>query len=153
MRRGRPQLGPDLVDHLEVDAATADRLRAILATLSGDLPSVAAAEGLGLSESAFHKLRRRGIEGMVAAVAGGRPGRPPQSPEATSPEEVAALRRELAELKFQVEGARLREQIALLRPEALIDPGVGREKKGRKKQGEDRRRKKARRKMDRARRG
>jgi hypothetical protein len=153
MRRGRPQLGPELVDNLDVDAATAERLRLILETLTGTLPSVEAAARLGISESAFHKLRRRGMDGMAAALAGSAPGRPPRPPPEISPEQVAELERQLRELKFQVEGARLREQIALLRPKGLVDTDAGQGKKGRKSQGVDRRRKKAERKQRRTRRG
>lgn len=153
MRRGRPQLGPELVDNLDVDEGTADRMRLVLETINGTVSTAEAASRLGITDSAFCKLRRRCLDGMASAATGGTPGRPPTPPEETSPEEVAALRRDLAELKFQVEGARLREQIALLRPDALIDPAEKRGKGGRKKQGAERRRKKERQKQRRTRRG
>ena len=153
MRRGRPQLGPDLVDNLDVDAATADRMRLVLETINGTVSTAEAASRLGITDSAFCKLRRRCLESMAAAATGGTPGRPPTPPEEISPEQVAELERRLRELKFQVEGARLREQIALLCPEALADPGAGRGKRGRKKQGAERRRKKAERRERRGRRG
>ena len=54
MGRGRPPKGLSHVDSIPGDPEAKRRLKAILATMSGDLTVKEACEHLGVSESRFH---------------------------------------------------------------------------------------------------
>jgi hypothetical protein len=119
-RRGRPPKRLGHVDSLEGDAQTKDRLKAILATLTGDLSVPEACERLEMSETRFHELRRLALEGMEAGIAPRPPGRPPKEPE--EDEEVTYLKARLRWLEEEVQILRTRTEIALVNPELLRDP-------------------------------
>jgi transposase len=120
MARGRPPQGSGLVDKIDADDAVRERLRIIIDTLDGSLPTQEAAERLGVSESGFCKLRRRALEGMAAGIAPKPVGRPPKAPEETPRE--AELEAENDHLRAELEAARIRAELALIMPDALHTP-------------------------------
>ena len=119
MRRGRPPLGLDHVDSLPGDPAAKERLKTVLATLTGDLTVSKACERLSVSETRFHDLRRTALESMLAGLTPKPPGRPRKEAE---DEEVLRLREEKGWLTEELEIARLRTEIAIWKPSLLRPP-------------------------------
>jgi len=134
MRSGRPPKGLKHVDDLSGDAASKERLRVILATLSGEVSLAEACAQLGLSETRFLELRRRTLAGALSAAAAGSPGRPAGEPPAAATRE-AELEREVKELKQELVMAEVRTEIALVNPK-LLERAVVKEikKKARERQ-------------------
>lgn len=127
------------MDSLPGDSAEKERLKAILATLSGELPAKEASEQLGVSESRFHELRQAALKGMLSGLAPRPPGRPPKERE--SPD-VQALQERVAWLEEELEISRLRTEIAMWKPSLLRDPAPPPEKRGSSSKGKGRRRRK-----------
>jgi transposase-like protein len=107
MSRGRPPLGPELAERVEVSAPAQERLKVILATIAGQMSVAAACEKLGISEARFHELRQECLRAAAAALEPKPLGRPTAqvSPEAT---EIAALKQQVQELKVDLRAAQIR---------------------------------------------
>jgi len=116
----RPNKGLEHVDSLEGDEASKARLRAVLATIAGEASVEEACALLSISPTRFDEIRREALEGALAALAPKPPGRPAAPPKETPAEEQ--LRAEVARLRHDLEGARIREEIALLMPGVLRPP-------------------------------
>ena len=127
MGRGRPPLGLGHVDSLPGDACAKERLKAVLATLTGDLTVPEACEKLSISETRFHDLRRTALQAMLEGLAPKPPGRPREQAE---DEEVQRLRQEHAWLTEELEIARVRTEIAMRNPSLLRPPAPAAKKKG-----------------------
>lgn len=115
---GRPPLGPNLVDSMEMSESIRKQLRLILQTVAGEVSVVDAAATLGISDTRFHTIRQQALQGAAAALEPRSPGRPPSTPPPEQ-DEVKRLKMELIELKASVVAAQLREEIALLMPHLL----------------------------------
>jgi hypothetical protein len=122
----RPNKGILHVESLEGDEASKRRLRAVLATISGELSVEEACALLCVSPSRFHELREEALSGALEALSPRPAGRPPAPKEDA---EMAALRRENAELRHDLEAARTRAEVALVLP-GLLRPLKGGEKGG-----------------------
>jgi hypothetical protein len=120
MTRGRPPKGLGHVDSLSGDAATKERMKVLLATLTGDLSVPAACTRLGLGESRFHELRHQALEAMHDGLIPRPAGRPPKPPE--EDEEVTQLKARIDWLEEELEISRLRTEIAMWKPSLLRDP-------------------------------
>jgi len=118
MRSGRPPKGLKHVDDLPGDPESKEKLRVILATLSGELGLAEACTRLGLSETRFLQLRRRTMTAALAAAGPGVPGRPAHEPD-VSAEREAELEQKVSELKQELVMAEVRTEIALVKPELL----------------------------------
>lgn len=138
-KRGRPPEKLKHVDKLEADAASKERLKVILKTLSGELSVEAACHELRLSEPRFHALRQQVLEGAVKSLEPKPVGRPRKqlSPEQARIEELEQRNRDLL-VDLQV--ARTRTEIALTMPHVLKDVPKARPKKGGTKGGGKRKR-------------
>jgi hypothetical protein len=126
MARGRPPKGLGHIDSLSGNAEEKERLKAILATLAGDLTVKAACERLGVSESRFHEIRCSALEGMLHALAPRPPGRPAKE---RKPEEVEHLEARVSWLEEELQVARLQTEVALWKPSLLRDSGKSPQKK------------------------
>jgi hypothetical protein len=127
----RPAKGARLVRSLEGEAKAKERLEVILQTLAGELAIREACEDLDVSEARFHQLRQEALKGALARLepkARGRPKRAEPTPEA---EQIAALEAEVDDLKTELLGSQLREELSTLLP--------SREKKGPTQSEEERR--------------
>jgi hypothetical protein len=131
--RGRPPKGGELVWGLEGSEGAKKRLELIIETLGGRRTIAAAAEELGMVESAFKKLRERTLRealGSLEPRARGRPRRPGESP---SERRLRELQGEVRELKRQLWASEIREELAVLMPHVLRkrqgDQGGGEKKK------------------------
>ena len=112
----RPPTGAKLVRALEGQEKAKERLEVILQTVAGELSIREACEELGVGEARFHQLRREALEGALAKLepkARGRPKRAEPTPEA---ELIATLEAEVDDLKTELLGSRLREELAVALP-------------------------------------
>jgi transposase-like protein len=122
----RPGLG---VGHVEKVAATEvarERLRCVLATLSGQMTVEQACTELSISPARFAQIRDEALSGAAQALeakAAGRPAAP--GPDAA----LEQARAEVARLKRELEASRIREEIALTMPH-LVRPPQGGQKGG-----------------------
>lgn len=128
MAKGRPPKGSEIVtDH---DASGSAKKKTILAlqTLAGKLSVKDAAAQLGVSESQFHRIRDRLLDGMLAAAEPRSVGRPPELPDPAS-EVERQLRARIRELEDEVEIAQVREILALAFPDIAGEDIEERKKK------------------------
>lgn len=118
MSRGRPPMGPKLVDGLEGSEAAKQRLRIVLQTLAGELSVPEACAQLCISEARFHEMRAKVLQTAAAHLEPRPAGRPAEkvSQEAV---EIAALKAQILELKIELRATQIREELALLMPELL----------------------------------
>ncbi len=137
MPGGRPPKGPRLADGLDGSKDAKRKLRVILETVAGETTVEQACEKLGIGPAAFHKLRERTLQEAAASLEPRKLGRPRKE---KSPEEqrIEDLEKELFEAEFELRGARLREEIAVVMPHLLRDRDgnprrQSHEKKGKKK--------------------
>ncbi len=122
MPAGRPSDGLAHVDRLEGDEESKRRLRVVLATLTGEMIVVDACERLGVGESRLHDLRRQALEGALAGLTPGVPGRPKSVEEPTG-DRLGELEREIRELRIELEAAYVRTELALGMPHVLTPKG------------------------------
>ena len=121
MSRGRPPLKSALVDALQGPQETKQRLRVILATVSGELTVAEACEHLGIGETRFFDLRRQALESALAGLAPGEPGRPAQT-ETPDAAKVKQLQKQLDDVKYELYTAKVRAELASVLPH-VIDSG------------------------------
>jgi hypothetical protein len=119
MGAGRPPDGPKHADHLDGDDEAKRRLRILLETLSGERSVESACEVLGVSASRFHELRREALQAALDGLAPGASGRPKRKDPEVDPKRLEALERENDELKFELQAAFVRTEIALAMPHVL----------------------------------
>jgi len=131
-KRGRPPLKLQHVDRMPGSKEARRRLKILLATLTGEKTVVEACSELGIGESRFHDLRNEFLNKGVEALEPRPLGRPP-APEPTELEkENLRLHRELSQLKLELQGALIREEIAVVMPH-LLKPSGAQKNKDRKK--------------------
>jgi hypothetical protein len=118
MGRGRPPIGPSLVDGLEGPDEAKRRLRVILETVAGTRMVTDACAELGLSEAAFHNLRKQALAAAVESLAPRPAGRPRND---SDPEQrrIRELEEQVFVLKKDQLAARIREEIAATMPQLL----------------------------------
>jgi hypothetical protein len=121
MARGRPPLGPQLVDHLHGDAAAKQRLQVVLESLAGLRSIEDACATLGIHEARFHELRAEVLQAALERLTPKAPGRPrQQTPEQEA--QMASLEAQIRDLKIELQAARVREEIAVAMPHLLQPP-------------------------------
>ena len=125
-RVGRKPLSTGHVDHLCGSTRAKDRLRIFLETLRGVLTIPDACQLLELSEAQFHHLRHTWLQESLESLEPRRVGRPPKQEDAADlTRHCAQLATEVQQLRVQVQGAQVREEIARI----LADPANGPGKK------------------------
>lgn len=134
-RRGRPSLGTAHVDKLAASDPGRERLRLVLATISGEITVAEASQQLGIGPSRFHALRQELLQAAVSR-ADGLPSAPMADSEAADVE-LAKLRHENQELRIALEASRIREEIAVVMPHLLHKDGDAdpQKKGGRRRRG------------------
>ena len=118
MAKGRPPRGPEMADYTGGSEHAKERLKLILQTVSGEISAPEAAMKLGISETAFHKLRSKWFEESVALLEPGKRGRPARILDSRD-EEIASLQQEMKDLLLRYQAACVREEIALIMPHVL----------------------------------
>jgi transposase-like protein len=106
------------VDSLTGSDEDRERLKVVLATLTGELSVKDASHCLGVSEARVHVLRQKALEGALSAVSPGRPGRPRKEPDPGAAE-VEELRAQVKWLEEELQCALTRTEIALTKPHLL----------------------------------
>ena len=129
---GRPPLGAAHVDKLEGGEESKLRLAVVLRTLTGELSIETACEELGISPAQLHRLRDRALQGALAALEPGTPGRPPSTPPEESAR-VQSLEAEVRELKIDLRATQLREEIAVIMPHLARSHDASKKKPGRRR--------------------
>ena len=115
MNKGRPPLGPELVEHLDGSDPAKLRLKLILQTLSGSKTVLEACAELGVSESRFHELRTEWLQQSLVPLEPKPLGRPKAvlTPEQTQIEELKAL---VERLSKELVRSQIKEELALSMP-------------------------------------
>ncbi len=118
MARGRPPSGPNLVGGLDGPDEAKRRLRVILETVAGTRTIAEACAELGISEAAFHNLRKQALEAAVEGLAPRPAGRPRKDAD---PEQrrIRELEEQVFLLRKDLQAARIREEIAVAMPHLL----------------------------------
>lgn len=111
-RRGRPALGADLVNNLAGSPHAKRRAELIIQTLTGQITVEQACAQLHIGQAAFFKLRVRTLQEMVAGLEPRTVGRPPEH-IAAEQQRIEDLTAQVGELEFQLQAARVREELAL----------------------------------------
>lgn len=119
MARGRTPKGPELVNSVEASEHAKKRLKLFLETISGDRTIASACEELGISESAFYKMRSNWLSESASLLEPKQAGRPAKS-DSDSESRIRELEEEVIELKLRFEAAMIREEIALVMPHVLV---------------------------------
>ena len=115
MRQGRPPVGLGHVDRLDGPDDLKVRLRILLATITGEIGIDEACAELGVSPSRLHEMRKEALEGALAALTPGRPGRPRAAVEDDDRSE-RELKRRVRDLEVQLQAAFVRTELALAMP-------------------------------------
>lgn len=118
-RLGRRPRGPAHVDSLWGSAHAKARLRAFLATLSGELGVDEACRQLGLSSSRFFELRTAWLHGALALLEPRSPGRPRHAEPAVPLEEARALRARISELEARAAAVEAQAELARTLPHVV----------------------------------
>jgi hypothetical protein len=120
MTMGRPNKGLGHVDGLDGTDAEKERLRAILATISGELSVQDACAQLGIGPARFGELRQLALQGACDSLAPGRPGRPPRR-DAERDRQLSQLEEEKSQLRRELRMAWAKSDLALAMPEIIAE--------------------------------
>jgi len=119
--RGRYPSGPEYVESLEGSTEAKRRAKVILQTVSGELRVQEACRLLAICEQRFQQLREEMLQAALARLEVRPAGRPRRQAERA---EAAALQGKLAEVELELRLAQVREEIALVMPQALARPAA-----------------------------
>lgn len=135
MSKGRRTKGVGHVDNLVGGDEEKARLKAILATFSGELTVAEASRQLGITTSRFAKLRAEVLQGALDRLAPRPVGRP-----AKEVDEMALLKEEMERKQERADAERLILRTLLQVGQSMLDderekkgftPGEGRKKRNR----------------------
>ena len=119
-RRGRPVKGVELLEDMEVSEVARQRLMVILQTLAGALTIEEACQVLGINRSRFHDLRHEFLDRAAGLLEPRQPGPKPNRPTEAQLE-TERLQREIVQLKLDLKATQIREEIALVMPQLLVN--------------------------------
>lgn len=123
-RLGRKPFTTDHVNSLAGSSRAKDRLRVILETLRGELTIPDACSLLGIREAQFHHLRHMWLQEAVELLEPRRVGRPRKQHDVGElTRQCAQLQSEVQSLRAQVQGAQVREEIAEILANPMVEPG------------------------------
>ena len=108
---GRKPVGPALVERVSGSPQAQQRAEVLLETITGAKSMDGACQALSIEKTQLFKLRTRMLEAAVASLEPQPTGRPPKavSPEAAR---IAELEAQVNELTVELEGARVRVELA-----------------------------------------
>lgn len=122
MAKGRTSSPQKLLESLEGSELAKRRMRWIMMTLGNQCTVRQACEDLGISEAAFHKLRRSAMRQFIEDLEPKPRGRPPSAQPRADPQMVE-LQEQNRRLQLQLAASRVREEIALAMPHLLQKQG------------------------------
>ena len=120
---GRHPSGPNLVEGLDGPEEAKRRLKVILETVAGTRTISEACAELGISEAAFHELRKQALKAAVEGLVPRPAGRPRKDGD---PEQrrIHDLEEQVFLLKKDLQASHIREEIAIAMPH-LLKPRQG----------------------------
>lgn len=118
MAKGRTASPQKLLESLEGSELAKRRMQWILLTLGNQCTVQQACEDLGISETAFHKLRKSAMRRFIVDLEPKRRGRPREAPPPDDPQ-MLELQERNRQLTLQLAASRVREEIALAMPHLL----------------------------------
>jgi hypothetical protein len=118
MKRGRPPKGSALVEKFTGSAEAKERMKTIVATLTGELTVEEACGHLGVGETRFHQMRDEVLQSGMMAVEPKPVGRPPVE-ESADAARVKELEARVKRLELEVKAGYVRTMIALTMPKVL----------------------------------
>lgn len=107
------------MDNLEGPEEAKRRLKAILDVLSQKKTVEEACATLGIGRARFYQLENEALSGALQGLEPKPPGRPADPAPSEAELEVERLRKRIAELKFEVKSAKVREEVATTIPHVL----------------------------------
>lgn len=120
MVKGRPVKGPGLVEDLEGSEEAKTRMRVILETIAGHKSMEEACSELGIGKSMFHEIRTESLKGAMEKLEPKPRGRPRQE-ISEDQREIERLKKEIEELKMSLNVSHVREELALVMPDVLVE--------------------------------
>lgn len=111
-RTGRPPTGAKLVDRLEGSPLAKARLRAIIASFSGESSALDAARSIEINEPRFHALRTRMLQEALTGLEPRKSGRKPKQIDPKNLE-IARLRGELERAQHALRTLDVRLELAV----------------------------------------
>ena len=112
---GRPPKGPKLVQSLEGSTHARRRLETVLETIAGGMSVSEACERLGVSQTAFYKMRATALGAALASLEPRALGRPPRRVDEKD-HRIGELGSEIERLRKAVVTSRVKEELALAMP-------------------------------------
>jgi hypothetical protein len=128
MTAGRPPLRSNIVDRLDADPNTKERLKILLQTIAGEFSVAQACQKLNISQARFFELRATMLQGALDSIEPKPVGRPAQKIDAES-ERIKQLEQQNLDLRVHLAAAQLREEIALAMPHLSTRHNSKRKKK------------------------
>lgn len=115
MTTGRPPLRSNIVDHLDADTNTKERLKILLQTIAGELSVPDACKKLDIGQARFFELRATMLKAALESLEPKPAGRPAQQihPET---QRILQLEQQNLDLRVHLAAAQLREEIAIAMP-------------------------------------
>jgi hypothetical protein len=110
----------ELLEDMEVSEVARQRLMVILQTLAGALTIEEACHVLGINRSRFHDLRHEFLDRAAGLLEPRQPGPKPSRPTEAQLE-IERLQREIVQLKLDLKATQIREEIALVMPQLLVN--------------------------------
>lgn len=111
MKRGRPPKKSALVDAIAGPDETRERLRVILATVSGELTIPQACEKLKIGETRFYDLRAQALEAAFKGILPGVPGRPSKE-ETPEQQKLREMQEKLDTMELELKTAKIKAELA-----------------------------------------
>lgn len=118
MTMGRPNKALGHVDGLDAGDLEKTRLRAILATITGELSVQDACMQLGIRRARFAELRQKALQAACSSLAPRPPGRPRRR-DVEEDQRITALAAENTRLDRELRAAGIRTELALAMPEII----------------------------------
>jgi len=128
MKRGRRPKKSALVDALAGPEPSKQRLRVIMATISGELSIPEACAQLGIQESRFFVLRAQALEGALKGILPGVPGRPSKE---DTPEQakLKEMQKRLDAMELELKATRIKMELAEALPACSPPPPPAQKKR------------------------
>jgi hypothetical protein len=137
--RGRYPLGMEAVDKLAGSELAKERMKVIVATLTGQCRLQEACVQLNISEPRFQQLRQQFLEGGLASLEPGKAGRPAKQPTVAE-RRVQELEAQMAALEVEHEAAQVRVELGAILPRVVHEPATAEKKTPARKRQHRRRR-------------
>lgn len=122
VKSGRHAIGPELAEKLEGSKRARTRMRVVLETIAGKKRVLEACQELGICEQRFETVRRNALQWGIPGLESKPAGRP-QKVSSIVDEQIAELRKRVAELEAQLQAALILAELATTLPRLQYEAG------------------------------